>query len=138
MAEAIGIASGMIALSAFAFESTTKLCQLLSDFQYHGRNVQQLKDELSALIAVLANLQEIVSINLVDLAFLTLPLLHCGKACEGFAFVIAKCSSRTKDSRTSFRDRFQLRWMGKDVAGFATLLAGYKATITIALSDANM
>jgi hypothetical protein len=138
MAEAIGIASGVVALTTFAFQSSQTLVQLINSFQTHGRNVQNLKNELTALTGVLSSLQETVKQNAVDLSALKLPLLHCGKACDEFGVAIEKCSSRTKGSRTSFRDWVKLSYMGKDINSFTDLVAGYKSTIAIALGDANM
>ena len=138
MAEPIGMTSGLIALTVFALQSSRTLVQLVDSFQNHGRNVQYLKNELGALADVLGSLQETVNQNVVDLSSLRLPLLHCGKACEEFAAVINKCSSHTKEPRTSFRDWLRLSYKGKDISTFTNLMAGYKSTITIALGDANM
>ncbi|KAH8751160.1 hypothetical protein BGZ57DRAFT_775119, partial [Hyaloscypha finlandica] len=41
-------------------------------------------------------------------------------------------------NRTSFRDWAKLRYMGDNIDGFRQLLAGYKSTIIIALTDANL
>ena len=138
MAEPISLASGLVALSVFAFQSSKNLCQLVESFQNHGRNVEQLKNELAALTGVLGCLQKTVNQNTVDLCPLERPLLHCGKACAEFEAVINKCSSHTKQPRTSFRDWFKISWKGKDISAFTSMIAGYKATITIALGDANM
>lgn len=142
MAEVIGLASGIVALSVFAIESSTKLFEIINSFENHTRNVQHLQHELASLGGVLKSLQETVDSDDVDLSALKLPLLHCGKACGDFTAIVAKCSSSSssvaKDTRTSFRDWFRLKYLGKDVAGFTNLLAGYKATIMIALGDANM
>ena len=130
--------SGLIALTVFAFQSSKTLFQVVDSFQNHGRNILHLKNELAALAEVLRSLQQTVDQDVADLSSLKLPLLHCGKACEEFAAVINKCSSHTKEPRTSFRDWFRLSYMGKDISSFTNLLAGYKATIAIALGDANL
>jgi hypothetical protein len=63
MAEPIGIASGLLALAAFAFQSSVSLYQLVESFQSSQRNVRQLKEELQALDGVLQVLQEAAAKN---------------------------------------------------------------------------
>lgn len=139
MAEPIGLASGLLALSTFAFQSSIKLYEIVNGFHSHPKRVRDLLDELEALSGVLGSLTEIVNATTdIDLSALDLPLLRCGKACEEFQQEILKCSSRSIGNRTSFRDWAKLRYMGDDLDGFRRLLAGYKLTINIALTDANL
>ena len=136
--EPVGMSSGLLTLTAFAFQSSKTLYELISSFQNHGRNVRQLKEEVEALNGVLGSLHHTLHQSELDLSALELPLQRCGRACQEFAEVIEKCTTRSKGPRTSFRDWFRISYMGKDIAGFASLVAGYKATIIIALGDANM
>jgi Fungal N-terminal domain of STAND proteins len=138
MADPISLASGLLALAVFALQSSKTLYQTFESFQNSGRNVRGLKQELAALNDVLQTLQETVNQNDTKLSALKLPLLSCGKACAEFTVVVAKCTAHSNGSRSSFRDWARLTYMGKDIAGFTSLMAGYKSTITIALGDANM
>ena len=139
MAEPIGLASGLLTLAAFAFKSSVTLFQTVQSFQFHPKRVRDLKDELEALTAVLGSLTETVGAQTdMDLSALDLPLLRCGNACKEFEHDLVKCSSRSSSSRTSFRDWAKLKYMGDDINGFTQLLAGYKSTIIIALTDANL
>lgn len=139
MAEPIGLASGLLTLAAFAFQSSVALYQAVTSFQSHPKRVRDLIDELEALSGILEPLTETVDATTdIDLSALELPLLRCGKACEEFQQEILKCLSRSSGSRTSFRDWAKLRYMGDDIDGFRRLLAGYKSTINIALTDANL
>ena len=139
MAEPIGLASGLLALATFAFQSSIALCNTVQSFQSHPKRVRDLIEELEALDGVLGPLTEIVSATTdVDLSALDLPLLRCGNCCKEFEQEIMKCSSRSGGSWTSFRDWAKLRYMGEDIDGFRRLLAGYKLTINIALTDANL
>jgi hypothetical protein len=74
----------------------------------------------------------------IDLSSLDVPLLRCGNACKEFQDELLKCSSRSDNSRVSFRDWAKLRYMGDDIDSFRPLLVGYKLTITIALTDATL
>jgi hypothetical protein len=139
MAEAIGVASGLLALTAFAFKSSVTLYQTLQSFQFHPKQLRDLNEELEALSGVLGSLTETVSATTdVDLSALELPLRRCGNACKEFEQEIMKCSTRSGGTRTSFRDWAKLRYMGDNIDGFRQLIAGYKSTINIALTDAHL
>jgi hypothetical protein len=139
MAEAIGIASGLVGLSTFAFQSSVTLYQTIRSFKVHNTRVRDLQQELEALSDVLGSLSEKVAATTDDeLSALNLPLLRCGKACQEFEQELLKCSSRSGVNRTSFRDWARLRYMGDNIDGFRQQLAGYKSTIVIALTDASL
>lgn len=139
MAEPIGVAAGLLGLATFAFQSSVALYKTVQSFQFHPKRVRDLKEELEALSGVLGSLTEMASATTdVDLSALDLPLQRCGNACKDFEQEIIKCSSRSGVSRTSFRDWTRLKYMGDDIDGFKQLLAGYKSTIIIALTDANL
>lgn len=138
MAEVIGIASGIVALTSFAFQSSVSLYQVVDSFKTNRKNIRALKDELEALEAVLKSLREATANSIIDIPALKLPLYRCGQACREFEAVIVKCTTHSGGTRTSFRDWAKLRYMGDDVLGFKEMLAGYKSTISIALADANL
>ncbi|KAE8381497.1 hypothetical protein BDV26DRAFT_278708 [Aspergillus bertholletiae] len=139
MAEPIGLASGLLALTTFAFQSSITLYETVNSFRSHSSRVRDLTDELEALSGVLGPLKDLLdSTTDVDLSALELPLLRCGNACSEFEQELIKCSSRSGNGRTSFRDWAKLRYMGDDIDGFRRLLTGYKLTINIALTDANL
>jgi hypothetical protein len=139
MAEPIGIASGLLALATFAFQCSISLYETVNSFRSHPKRVRDLLEELEALGAVLGPLADTVKATAdIDLSALELPLLRCGSACREFQQEIVQCSLRSNDGRTNFRDWARLKYMGDDIDGFRRLLAGYKATINIALTDANL
>jgi hypothetical protein len=138
MADPISLTSGLLTLVVFAFQSGKTLYQAFESIQNSPRTVRELRDELKALNDVLSSLEETVKQTETKLSALELPLLSCGKACEEFALVVAKCTTHSDGSRRSFRDWAKLNYMGKDIAQFRNLIAGYKSTIMIALGDANM
>lgn len=139
MAEAIGLASGLVALANFAFDSSISLYQTVKSFNSHPKRVRDLIEELEALSDVLRPLMDMVNATTkIDLSALDLPLLRCGNTCKEFQQEILDCESRSGKSRTSFREWAKLRYMGDDIDGFRRLLAGYKLTINIALTDANL
>lgn len=138
MADPLSTASGVLALTLFAFKSSIALYQLVDSFRSSQRTVRELREELEALNHVLQSLQETAPSTDVDLTALKLPLLRCGKACKDFEAVIVRCTAHSSGPRTSFRDWAKLKYLGGDISGFKNMLAGYKSTISIALSSANM
>lgn len=139
MSEPISLAAGLLGLATFAFQSSITLYDTVKSFHCHPKRVRDLIEELEALSGVLGPLTETVSATAdVDLSALDLPLLRCGNACKEFEQEIGKCLSRSGSGRTSFRDWAKLRYLGDDIDGFRRLLAGYKLTINIALTDANL
>ena len=139
MAEPVGLAAGLLTLATFAFEGSISLCETIRSFQSHQQRVRDLVDELSALGDVLSSLTETVhAISDINFSALEVPLQRCGNACKDFEKELLKCSSRSSGGRTSFRDWTKLRYMGEDIDGFRRSLAGYKLTISIALTDAHL
>lgn len=139
MAEPIGVASGLVALATVAFHASVALYETVNSYNSHQQRVRDLVEETSALSGVLGSLSETIGASAdLDLSALEIPLRRCGKACNEFEQEIKKCSLRSGGSRTSFRDWAKLRYMGEDIDGFRRVLNGYKLTITIALSDANL
>jgi hypothetical protein len=139
MAEAIGLASGLLALARFALQCSISLHETVKDFRSHPKRVRDLLEELEALSDVLGPLADFVKAKAeIDLSALDLPLLRCGNACREFQQELLRCSSRSNSNGTNFRDWARLKYMGDDIDGFRRLLAGYKATINIALTDANL
>jgi hypothetical protein len=125
-----------LTLAGFAFQASITLYKKVQSFQFHSKQLRDLKEELQGLSRVLGSLTE--TTTNVDLSALDLPLLRCGTACKEFEQEIMKCASRSGGSRTSFRDWAKLRYMGDNIDSFRQLLAGYKSTINIALTDANL
>jgi hypothetical protein len=134
----IGLESSLTELTTRAFQSTIKLYRVVQGFQNRPKPVRDLEEELEALCTAQEALAETVrATDDVDFSTLKLLLLRCSEACEEFRKEITKWSSRVRD-RQSFRDRTKLRYMGNDMDDFRQLLAAYKSTIIIALTDANL
>ncbi|KAK3360697.1 hypothetical protein B0T25DRAFT_132767 [Lasiosphaeria hispida] len=136
MAETIGVASGMLALTAFVFKASVALYQTIDSFQHHSDTIRDLRNELEALQGALHSLTE--TATGAEFPALNLPLLRCGNACRDFEQKILSCASRSGNSRVNFRGWAKLRYLGDDVDNFRRMLAGYKSTILIAVTDATL
>jgi hypothetical protein len=139
MAEAIGIASGVVGLGTFAFKASVKLSDAIKEFKHHPKRVRQLLEELDHLIEVLRWLNETVStITDVNLDALELPVRRCGEACKDFRLGLERCLSESGSTRASFQDWTRLRYMGDDILSFQEMLGRYKSTINIVLIVATL
>jgi hypothetical protein len=138
MGDPLSIASGVLALSVFAFKSSVSLYQSVENFQSNKKEIRELKGELETLKNVIQSLQKFASKDEDQFKTLCLPLLRCGQACNDFEKVIADCTKHSSEPRTSFRDWAKLQYLGSDIVGFKNMLAGYKATIGIAIGDINL
>lgn len=140
MAEAVGVASGVLALSVFAFKSGSKLYGTIQSFGSHPYQVRELLTELASLTSVLKQLSGAGQLgNDIDLSALTSTLKQCKQACDDVELELLTCSSRSGTDRTSFRDWLKLKCSsGGGIEGFRQQLIGYKLTITVALSFANL
>ena len=135
----ISVSSGVLTLLAFAFKSTVTLYTTIRSFRSQDRDIRALRDELSDLGKVLESLQETASsYATVDLDGLKLPLLRCGKACEEYGEIIARCTKHSDGSRPSVRDWVTQKYLQGDINQFREMLAGYKATINVAVAHANL
>ncbi|THC91535.1 hypothetical protein EYZ11_008998 [Aspergillus tanneri] len=137
MAEALSLASSLVALAGFAFQTSKSLYQVIESFKTTKRTVRELRYELDSLTQALATLQQAAANNEDQLVALKLPLLRCGKICKEFEEVINSCISHSHGQRASFRDWAKLQYMGGDIENIRITLAGYKATINIALGGAT-
>jgi predicted nucleic acid-binding Zn-ribbon protein len=138
MGDPLSIASSVLALSVFAFKSSVSLYQSVKGFQNNKKAIRELEQELEALKNVIQSLQQFVSKDEDEFKTLCLPLLRCGQACKDFEEVIVNCTKHSSESKTSFRDWAKLQYLGSDIVGFKNMLAGYKATISIAIGDINL
>ena len=107
MAEPIGLASELLRLVVFAFQSGNTLYRVVESFQNNQRTIRDLREELEALSKVLQSLYETTANTDADLTALKLPLLQCGKACKEFEAVIIKSERQVIDVKV---ERRRWRW----------------------------
>jgi len=137
--EVVGSVIGLLQLIGLTQAGSVSLYKLIESFRFHPKVVRDLTEELEALSSVPSALRETVNATSgIDLSSLEVPLRCCSKTCKEFEQELLKCSSRSGQDRTTFRDWAKFRYMGKDIDSFRRMLAGYKLTINIALTDANL
>ncbi|KAF4435395.1 putative pathogenicity protein CRX2 [Fusarium austroafricanum] len=140
MAEVIGLVSGLLTLATFAHKSVTKVQEAVQSIRTLPRQLRELLSELAELSTVLQDLSQAPGGGIeVDLSALKTTLEQCSRSCEEFEQELRACSSRSGQDRASFRDWAKLTYRGGDgIEGFRQQLIGYKSTIIVALSFANL
>ncbi|KAF5689592.1 beta-lactamase [Fusarium circinatum] len=119
------------ALVTFAFQSSTVLYKTVRSYKTQDANARALKNELNDLTGVLHSLLETVT-NYPDISFdsLELPLLRCGKTCEEYGKLIARCTKHSNGTRPSFRDWIGQQYLKGDITDFRDMLAGTITAVT--------
>ncbi|KAG8627700.1 hypothetical protein KVT40_003573 [Elsinoe batatas] len=167
MAEFIGLTASVITVATSTCKAVVRLYNTVESYQSHQQRVRDFLDELEALRAVLEALlqfltsgpqgsdhrteagydgDENASIDAQcgsemqdhDFSALKLPITRCGDLCTAFEEELLKCTPKSSTGRHSLREWARFRFMGEDVDGFRRGLAGYKLTISIALTDATL
>ena len=138
MEEALSASSSLITLAGFAFKASKSLYQTVESFESVKRTIRELRSDLESLTQVLHNLREVADQNEAELAALKLPLLRCGKICNRLEETINNCTTHSDGETKSFRDQTKLQYRGGDITDLRATLAGYKATIGIALDSATL
>jgi len=139
MADPLSVSSSVIALVTFSFQASVALYTTIRSFQSQDKRARALKNELSDLTAVLQSLLETVYNNAeINFEALKLPLYRCGKTCEEYGELVARCTKHSTAERPSVRDWVTQTYLRGDIDDLREMLAGYKSTINIALANANM
>jgi hypothetical protein len=138
MAEAIGLAASLVTLAALGVKTSASLYKTIDSFKSHKKDVRQLKEELEELNLVLNSLKDRLSDSDENLDILKLPLLRCSQACIDFEATILKSSKSTEGRMAEFMDWAKLKYLASNISDFKNMIAGYKATISIALADLNL
>ncbi|KAF1818797.1 uncharacterized protein K489DRAFT_326648 [Dissoconium aciculare CBS 342.82] len=138
MADPLSIASSVVALVTFGLQTSKILRTTIESFQNRTKTIRDLRIDVLALFGALEELNEAVEDGTAEFDRLKLPLYSCAILCSDFNGMIHKCTSRTSDSKGSFRDWTKLHFRGNDIETFRTTLAGYKSTIQVAIGAINL
>ena len=138
MADPLTVATGVVTLVTFGVQCSSSLLQLINDFKRAPSTVRQLKEELEGLVAVLQCLSTTIDNAESDFTVLEVPLRQCSKACQNFEALLARFAGPRGRSKTNFQDWAKLKYLGSDINGFRDMIAGYKATISVAICNFNL
>lgn len=130
----------ILEVGGVTLNSCVMLHTMIRSFHSQKREARALKSELSDLTSVLESLLETVAQNpTLDFGALEIPLQRCGQACEEYGKLVERCTKHSSDnSRRSVRDWLSQTYLQGDIDDFRAMLASHKATINIALANANL
>ena len=138
MSDPLSVASGIVALTTAGLQASLALLQAVRELKRAPSTVRQLKEELQTLTDLLQSLQDAISDEPSSFKALETPLYRCAIACQEFEAVLLRFAGRSQSAKSSFQDWAKLKYLGSDINGFKEAIAGYKATISVALCNANL
>lgn len=134
MAEPVGLASGLLALTVAAYKTSKSLYEAVSSFQSQRKTIKDFQTDLQSLIAVLGKVYEQVqsSQDIERLESLRKPLYCCMTACQEMCEMLDACTIHGTDGRNSVRDWLSMRYREKSFEDIKQRLLSYKSTLSIA------
>jgi hypothetical protein len=140
MAETVGLASGLLTLVVFAFDSSKSLYEAISSFKSQRQTIKDVLADLDALVTVLTPIRERAQRLTEDrkLEPLRLPLRCCATTCEEMRQMLDVCAAHSKDGQTSVRDWLKMRYREKSFDDMKKRLSSYKTTLAVAFQLINM
>lgn len=140
MAEAVGLASGLLTLAVAAYKSSKSLHEALSSFQSQRKTIKDIQADSKLLITVLEKIHEqIQSSHDIDrLEPLRQPLYCCMTACQEMLEMLDACTIHGTDGRNSVRDWLNMRYREKSFEDLKQQLHSYMSTLSIAFDSVMM
>jgi Fungal N-terminal domain of STAND proteins len=140
MATVIGAASGVLALTIFAFKASKSLYEAVSSFKSKSKDIRDIQTDLGTLVTILGSIRQQAqdSGNESKLEPLRKPIECCIKTCQEMQEMLNACTIHTKDSRNSVRDWLNMRYHEKTFDDFKRQLASYKSTLMVTFDSINM
>ena len=130
----IGVGASAVGLVTAVIQVVQLFYKTLREIEDRPSKVAKLMKELAALKVVLETVKGSYEGNKPHLAILEPPLEGCRDACR----TLTKRLIEYGGANRKFRNWYKLKYMGEGITEITDLLAGYKATIMIALIDANL
>lgn len=133
MAEAVGLASGLLALTVAAYKASKSLHNAVSDFQSQRKTIRDIRADSRSLVAALEMIQEMVqtSHDSERLEPLRQPLNCCMTACQEMHEMLDACTIHSTDDRNHVRDWLNMRYHGKSFEDIQQRLCSHKSTLEI-------
>ena len=140
MAEVVGLAAGLLALTTAAYQTSKALHEAVSSFRSQRKTIKDLQADSESLTAVLKQIQEQIqnAQDIGQLETLRQPVYHCMQACREMREMIDACTAHTTDVRQSVRDWLNMQFRGKSFEEMKSRLSGYKSTLSIAFNLTTM
>ncbi|KAL8637401.1 MAG: hypothetical protein Q9228_005320 [Teloschistes exilis] len=140
MAEAVGLASSLLALTVAAYKTSKSLYEAVSNFQSQRKTIKDIQADLKSLITVLDKVHEQIqsSHDIERLEPLRQPLTCCTTACQEMYEMLDACTIHGTDGRNSVRDWLSMRYHEKSFEDMKQRPLSYKSTLSIAFDSIMM
>ncbi|KAB8240144.1 hypothetical protein BDV35DRAFT_374571 [Aspergillus flavus] len=140
MAEAVGLASAILGLTIFAYDTSKSLYEAVSSFRTQRKTVKDLQDELNSLTTILGSIRTYAggSEEVQRLEPLRKPLECCLTICQEMHETLEACTKHSAEGRNSVRDWLNMRYHGKSFEDIRKRLNIYKSTLSITFASINM
>ena len=134
MAEAVGLASGLLTLTVSAYKTSKSLYEAVSSFKSQRKTIKDIQADLNSLVTVLGKINEQIqsSQDVESLESLRQPVSCCDLTCNEMHKMLDACTTHAKDGRDSVRDWLSMRYHEKSFEDMKQRLASYKSTPSIA------
>jgi chromosome segregation ATPase len=135
MANALSISASVLAIVAAAFQTTKSLNGTVNRYKGRDKTLQRLQGELEDLLNILGTLEATLNSENSVLYLLKGPLSRCSQLCHDFEISMVEFNGKSKPGSG---DWAKMEFMRGDINDFTEVLAGYKATISVALGTVTM
>jgi DNA repair ATPase RecN len=140
MAEAVGLASGLLTLIIFAYDTSKSLYKAVSSFKSQRKTIKDVLADLDSLVTVFKKIHEQAqrSQEVERLKPLREPLNCCTTTCHEMHEMLDACTTHSKEGQDSVRDWLNMRYHKKSFEDMKKRLANFKSTLSIAFESINM
>lgn len=147
MAEPLGIASAIIAITGLAYSSCSTLSNTIKDLRDAPNTLRDLRGDLDTIQNLLRSLQSAFeNLNEHDLSdgqkrcFEDVEpyICRCKATYDDFSKFLTRLTSHSDEDQVSWRDRGRLQLERRQIAGLKNGLQKDKETLDIAVSMATL
>lgn len=128
----------IFSLVTLCISSSASLYKAVDAIKSRKQDVRHLKKEVGDLNIVLQALAKNLEETTENFEILRLILEQCGRACKDFEEKVLDKLGKTESPLKDVKAFARLQLLGGSVNSFRKLIGSYKATLTIALADANL
>lgn len=129
---------GTLTLVEICIKSSSLLHKAISGIKTSNQELRHLVAELESLIEVLKALERNIRDNTDTFDSLKIILERCAQACDELNKAVRIAVGDTKQPQEGIKIWIKLKRHGSDIEAFKKLIDSYKATLTIAIADANL
>lgn len=128
---------GTLGLVQLCIKSSALLRDAIRSINSNHQETRSLLAELESLIGILRSLERNVRAEKGIFDSLDLILEQCARACDDLSTAVSRAVGQSKQFE-GIRVWIKLKRQEGDIEGFKKLIDSYKATLTIAVADANL